>query len=134
MILLDTHIWLWWLVGDGALSLSDRTSLDNHADRGQIAISWVSIWEAEMLVRKGRVALLPDLETWVRKATNPRFCTIFPADMDLVLAQTMLPDTFHGDPADRLIVTSALLAEVPLATYDSKIRAASIPDLQIWKS
>jgi PIN domain nuclease of toxin-antitoxin system len=69
MILLDTHIWLWWLVGDGALSLSERTSLDNHADRGQIAISWVSIWEAEM----------------------------------------------H------------------LATYDSKIRAANIPDLQIWK-
>jgi len=134
MILLDTHIWLWWLIGDGALSPTERTSLDEKASRGLIAISWVSIWETEMLYRKGRITLLPNLESWVRKATDSTFCTVLPADIDLVLAQKMLPDAFHGDPADRLIVASALLADMPLATHDSKILNADIPELKFWLS
>lgn len=134
MILLDTHIWLWWLLGDGALSTKERDALDSLAASCEIALSWVSIWETEMLYRKGRIKLLPDLSTWVTEATDDSFCTILPVDTELVIAQSLLPESFHGDPADRLIVTTAMIAEIPLATYDSRILQCPAERLQIWSA
>lgn len=49
MILLDTHIWLWWLLGDGNLSQSEREELDRLAANRLICISWVSVWGTEIL-------------------------------------------------------------------------------------
>jgi PIN domain nuclease of toxin-antitoxin system len=49
MILLDTHIWLWWLLGSSNLSEAEIFALDQSASKKRIAISWVSIWETEML-------------------------------------------------------------------------------------
>lgn len=132
MVLLDTHIWLWWLLGEGPITADERKKLDVLAERSEIAISWVSIWEAEMLERKGRVKLLPDLATWIYQATDTSFCTVLPADIELVLAQRELTEYFHADPADRLIVTTAMLAEIQLATYDSRIIGAGLQNLRIW--
>lgn len=132
MVLLDTHIWLWWLLGEGPLTVDERKKLDILAEESEIAISWVSIWETEMLERKGRIKLLPDLATWIHQATDTSFCTVLPADIELVLAQRELPEYFHADPADRLIVTTAMLAEIQLATYDSRIIGAELQNLRIW--
>ena len=132
MVLLDTHIWLWWILGEGPLNVDERKKLDILAGKSEIAISWVSIWETEMLERKGRIKLLPDLATWISQASDPSFCTVLPVDIELVLAQRELPEYFHADPADRLIVATALLTEIPLATYDSRIRGAELQNLLIW--
>jgi PIN domain nuclease of toxin-antitoxin system len=132
MVLLDTHIWLWWLLGDGPLTTKERDALDSLAGSCQIALSWVSIWETEMLWRKGRISLLPNLETWVTEATDASFCTVLPVDIELVIAQRMLPEIFHGDPADRLIVTTAIIAGIPLATYDTRILQCRAKELRIW--
>lgn len=121
MILLDTHIWLWWLLGDGGLKKSERGVLDQLAEDRLISISWVTIWETEMLERKGRIELLPDLNSWIKAATQPEIVTVLPADIDLVLAQRDLPDSFHGDPADRLITATSILSGYPLATHDRRI-------------
>lgn len=134
MVLLDTHIWLWWLLGDGPLSTKERAALDHLAESCEIALSWVSIWETEMLFRKGRIKLLPDLESWLSEATDPSFCTVLPVDTELVIAQRMLPEYFHADPADRLIVTTAMMADVPLATYDSRILQCGATKLRIWSA
>jgi PIN domain nuclease of toxin-antitoxin system len=132
MVLLDTHIWLWWLLGDGALKASQRKALDDLARNAAIAISWTSIWETEILERKGRISLLPDFQTWMAAATSSTFCTIIPVDYKLVMAQRILPETFHADPADRLIVTSAITSGIPLATHDSKILSSGATGLDIW--
>ena len=121
MILLDTHIWLWWLLGDGQLSDRERDSLDNLATNRLIAISWVSVWETEMLERKGRIRLEPNFKIWIRKATSPDFISLLPADLEVVLAQRQLPENFHQDPADRLISATSILSGYKLATYDSRI-------------
>jgi PIN domain nuclease of toxin-antitoxin system len=134
MVLLDTHIWLWWLLGDGPLSKKERDALDHLAESSEIALSSVSIWETEMLNRKNRIQLLPDLETWLSEATHPSFCTVLPVDTELVIAQRMLPEYFHGDPADRLIVTTAMMADVPLATYDSRILQCGATKLRMWSA
>ena len=131
MILLDTHIWLWWLLGDGSLTNSERRALDNLAEDRLLSISWVTLWETEMLERKARIELLPDLKTWIKTAAQPDIVSVLPADINLVLAQRELPASFHGDPADRLIVTTSLMSGYPLATHDRRIMESE--SCQIWE-
>ncbi|MCC5942739.1 MAG: type II toxin-antitoxin system VapC family toxin [Balneolaceae bacterium] len=131
MVLLDTHIWLWWLLGDGNLILAEREGLDKLASERNLAISWVSVWETEMLERKGRVSLLPGFQSWIEQATNPEFITVLPADIAVVLAQRNLPETFHGDPADRLIAATSILSCYPLATHDQRIKKSGV--CEIWE-
>lgn len=121
MILLDTHVWLWWLLGDGALKTSQRAELDRLASRKELALSWVSIWETEILERKGRIQFTMDFAEWIKKATAPSFIKVIGVDTNLVLYQRKLPQGFHSDPADRLIVTTAMALNIPLATFDNKI-------------
>ncbi len=130
MILLDTHIWLWWLLGDGALRTKQRVKLDRLASERQLAISWVSLWETEMLEAKGRIKLLPGFESWIVKATDRAICCVLPVDLEVILAQRRLPVTFHSDPADRLITATALLAKSPLVTFDEKIKKSEV--VEIW--
>ena len=121
MILLDTHVWIWWLLGTGQLSTIQRNKLDELAQNKQLALSWVSIWEAEMLERKSKISLNIPFDEWISKASSSEFMNVIGVDTKLVLAQRELPESFHADPADRLIVTTAKLLSVPLATFDSKI-------------
>lgn len=130
MIILDTHIWLWWLLGDGALKKTERKKLDKLALEKLLAISWVSIWETEMLERKNRIELRPDFHTWIRYATDKNVCRVLPVDIEIVIGQRKLPEDFHHDPADRLITSTALLAGFPLATHDQKIIASNV--VEIW--
>lgn len=121
MILLDTHIWLWWLLGDGSLSPRERNLLDDKAFNGDLALSWVSVWETEMLERKGRIVLQPGFQEWIRTALRMDATTLLIADTDVVIAQRRLPENFHADPADRLITTTSILSGYPLATHDQRI-------------
>lgn len=130
MILLDTHVWLWWLLGDGGLSDSERDELDKMASANLLALSWASIWETEMLDRKDRIRLLPDFQRWIRLATNSDMIRLLPADIDVVITQRELPESFHGDPADRLIAATSILSGFPLATHDKRIQEANCCD--IW--
>lgn len=131
MILLDTHIWLWWLLGDGNLSPKERKALDSKASTQELCISWVTIWETEMLERKQRISLQPDFHNWIYQATSSSFLSVLPVDIEVVLAQKDLPDDFHADPADRLITSTSLLSKYPLATHDSRIQKSEA--CEIWK-
>jgi len=130
MVLLDTHIWLWWLLGDGTLSSMERKALDRLASKGKLAISWVSVWETEMLDRKGRIRLAPGFQSWIEQATKPEIVTVLPADIAVVIAQRHLPEIFHPDPADRLIAATSVLSGYPLATHDQRILKSDV--CEIW--
>lgn len=132
MILLDTHIWLWWLLGDGQLTNRERDSLDHLAINRLLAISWVSVWETEMLERKGRISLEPNFKVWIREAASPDFITLLPADLEVVIAQRELPENFHQDPADRLISATSILSGFKLATHDSRIIESGA--CEIWNA
>ncbi|MFP8489066.1 type II toxin-antitoxin system VapC family toxin [Gracilimonas sp. Q87] len=122
MILLDTHVWIWWLLGEGPLSDEERQTLNENASKREIAISAASIWEADMLHRKGLIELKPDFKTWIDLATQKGICTVIPIDKEVIIAQEKLPPNFPVDPADRLIVATALLKEYPLATKDGVLQ------------
>ncbi len=67
----------------------------------------------------------------LRRATAPDMLTVLPPDAEAVIAVDALPETFHGDPADRMIVATARAYDLPLATHDAAIRKSRL--VKIWK-
>lgn len=109
---LDTHVWVWMAMGD-------RRAEPLRAFTGIPIVAAISVWELAKLEQKGRIALSPDAETWIRTNLEPPI-RLEPLSPAIALASCRLPD-FHGDPADRLIVATALACGVPLITADARI-------------
>ena len=130
-VLLDTHIWIWWLLGSERLSPRERRSLDQRAAGDGCHLSAMSLWEAQMLHSKGRLSLDRPLAAWLRQGAAADVVWLLPLDVEVVLALDLLPQSFHGDPADRLIVTTALTHGLPLATHDSAIQASGV--IPLWE-
>jgi len=130
-VLLDTHVWLWWLTGSPEMRVSERDALDQLALQELPFIAAISIWEAQMLVSRRRVVPVEPFDLWIRRMTAPDTVRILPLDADVVVSLNALPMSFHGDPADRMIVATARAHEVPLATHDSAIRRSHL--VKIWK-
>lgn len=130
-VLLDTHVWVWWLTSTSPLSEAERESLDRLAERRALAISAISLWEVQMLHAKGRLELPVPLAEWLGQAADENLVTLVPLDVDVVLALDALPASFHGDPADRLIIATARTYRIPLATRDTVIRRSRL--IRLWK-
>lgn len=130
-VLLDTHVWIWWLLPESPLPNRERKALDRVADERSIYLPAICQWEAQMLFSKGRINLPLPFPTWLRRATAPDMLTIVPLDAEAVIAVDSLPHTFHGDPADRMIVATARAHELTLATHDDAIRKSRLA--KIWK-
>jgi PIN domain nuclease of toxin-antitoxin system len=82
-----------------------------------------------MLAAKRRLQLrFPD---WLAQAGDDRMISVIPLDIDVILALDALPKSFHGDPADRLIVATARARKLPLATRDATIRKSRT--VKLWK-
>lgn len=130
-VLLDTHVWVWWLTSSPGLSATERQALDDEASRGELRLSAISLWEAQMLHARSRLSLPLPFADWLRRATDPRMLLVLPLDVSVVLALDALPSSFHGDPADRLIVATARVHAMPLATHDVNIRRSRA--VRVWK-
>ena len=129
-LLIDTHIWIWWLTGQGELSAVKRKRLDDLAKQGTPPfLSAISLWEAQMLHRKGRLALDMDFARWLTQASDPEVVQLMPFDVSVVLALDLLPEAFHGDPADRIIVATAKANALILMSDDKAIRRARIVEI-----
>jgi PIN domain nuclease of toxin-antitoxin system len=89
------------------------------------------MWEAQVLHAKQRLVLPLPFADWLTRATDDRILAVLPLDRDVVIALDALPSTFHGDPADRLIVATARAHALPLATRDAAIRRARVS--RLWK-
>lgn len=131
-VLLDTHIWLWWLLGSEKLSLAEVHALDRSAGRGSVFLSAMSLWEAQMLEAKGRLQLDRPFTSWLPAAAAEGVVQLLPLTVEVVVALHGLPESFHGDPADRLIVATALAHGLKLASHDKAIRASGV--VPIWKA
>ena len=130
--LLDTHLWLWWLLGQPELANAEREALDALAAAGTPpALSAISLWEAQMLAAKGRLELGTPLTHWLPTAVAAETVTLLPMDVGVILALEDLPKRLHGDPADRIIVATARAHGLSLATRDANIRHSR--SVKLWK-
>jgi len=126
MILLDTHVLLWWILEEKRLSLRQRRAISRAGPESPLLLSDISLWEVAMLYALGRFRLDRPLRQWLEQATAPplvRTCPISPAIAAEVAA---LPDSFSRDPADRIIVSTARVHGAQLMTRDERILAAGV--------
>ena len=119
MIVMDTHALIWLANGSGDLGRTARTKLDAALREGGLAVSAISFWECGMLVDKGRITLSIDPMQW-RTDLLASGLEELPVTGRTGIAAARLPN-FHGDPADRLIVATALENDAHLATADHAI-------------
>ena len=123
MILLDTHVWIWWISNMEKLSAKALTAINSARADNAIIISSISTWEIALLVEKGRLELSIDVRDWVRKTEGLPFVHFAAVDNTIALRSVSLPGEFHADPADRIITATALTMGIPLVTRDEKILA-----------
>ncbi|EAQ70465.1 PIN-domain ribonuclease toxin [Synechococcus sp. RS9909] len=122
MILLDTHVLIWWANGEhDRLSAAAIAAIE--AEEQQRLVSAISCWEVAMLVERGRLGLNVDMERWLNLVASVPRLKLLPLSPAVAVASTRLPRTFHADPADRFLVAQARHLNIALVTADSKIRA-----------
>lgn len=122
MIVLDTHIWIWWVHDDAQLPADYKAYIQSEEANG-LGVSTISLWEVAKLVEGGRLTLPVPIRDWLDQATNYPGIRVLELTPDIIVDSTQLPDTFHRDPADQLIVATARVYNCPVVTIDRKIRA-----------
>ena len=124
--LLDTHILVTWVSSPDELSPAQRLVLDAVSGTDPVMVSDISLWEVATLVSLGRLALDRPLREWLERAAAPPLVRRLGISPAIAAAVADLPDTFHRDPADRIIVATARVMGAVLLTNDARIRDAGI--------
>jgi len=122
VIVLDTHIWVWWVHGDAHLPAHYQIYVAGHETQG-LGVSAISCWEVAKLVEYGRLTLPCPVAEWLDQALAYPGVRLLDLTPRIVVESTQLPGTFHRDPADQLIVATARVYHGPLVTVGTKILA-----------
>jgi PIN domain nuclease of toxin-antitoxin system len=128
VILLDTHIWIWWVSQPDRLSSKHRELLERGSDR-VFGVSIISCWEVAKLVQRARLTLNRPVAPWIEDALAQPGVELLPLSQRIVVESTQLPEPFHRDPADQLLVATARVLECALMTEDAKL--ASYPHIRL---
>lgn len=132
MIALDTHALVWWVSDPTRLPAKARRAIDAAIKAEEsIAVSSISLWEIAMLVERRRLVLTIDVETWLTTVEALPFLTFAPVDNRVAIRAVRLDGFEHRDPADRMIVATALGLGAILVTADARLRAYK-PLATLW--
>lgn len=121
MILLDTHIWLWLLHDPSQLSKAAQEAIQHEQSQNGLLVSAISVWEVAVKSSIGKLVLPLPIHEWYQLAQTHSGIVIETLSPIDAIASTQLPDDFHKDPADRILVAIARRYEIPLITCDAKI-------------
>jgi PIN domain nuclease of toxin-antitoxin system len=120
VILLDTHIWVWWVHADPQLTSTQQQHLKDNEAKG-LGISVLSCWEVAKLVERGRLVFPCSVSDWIDQALAYPGIRLLELTPRIAIESTQLPGTFHRDPADQIIVATARVHNLALLTADAKI-------------
>ncbi len=121
MVVLDTHVLVWWTLDPVQLSVPAKQVCDEIPNRGA-RVSAISIWEIGIKIKRGNLELGIELSDYVRRLQSLKGLEIIPVDVEHWLGNLNLPWE-HRDPADRTIVATAQLHDLALVSKDETIRA-----------
>ena len=122
MILIDTHIWLWWATDLGRLSEAQIEAIESH-ESDIIGVSAISCWEVAKLVQIGRISLGRSVREFLALALSYPGIQLTPLTPEIAVASTQLPGEFRSDPADEILVATARIHRCSLVTSDRKLQA-----------
>ena len=121
MIILDTHVWVWWLSQSGSIPLKIQDAIKEAQAKEAIYVSTISTWEVAPLTDRGWLRLTLDVSDWLSQAESLPFLNFVPIDNHIALKSVQLPGPLHQDLADRIIIATALTLGATLLTKDRKI-------------
>ena len=131
MIVLDTHVLVWWLAQPRNLSAKARRLVKASAAKAEVVVSTISLFEIATLVRRRRLVLTLSFSSWVAALRSMSEINLQPVSPEIALAAGDFDEPFPGDPADRLIAATALVAGAKLVTADEKLRSVSMIET-VW--
>lgn len=132
MIVLDTHVWVWWLDDPSLLPPRARNAVREAAADRAIYVSAISAWEVVLLASRDRLRFTMDAADWIARSEALPFLHFVPVDNATAIRSVRLPEPFHKDPADRMIVATAMMMGVPVVSSDDRI--LKYPHVSsIWK-
>jgi PIN domain nuclease of toxin-antitoxin system len=121
MVVLDTHVWIWWVSDNQGLRQAQRQAIaDNVANR--IGVSVISCWEVAKLVRGGRMQLTIGVSERLDEALAYPGVELLGFTPEIAVEANNLPGDFHRDPADQILVATARVYQCPLVSSDGSIR------------
>ena len=124
--LLDTHVLIWWLNDRTRLSQRQRDVVEAATGDAPVHVSDISLWEVAMLQSLGCIRLALPLREWLDKAVAPPLVRRQGISPAVAAEVASLPDSFHRDPADRILVATARVLGATLLTQDHRILDASL--------
>lgn len=116
--LLDTHTWIWWNQSEEKLTPKVK---DLISGQNELYLSDISVWEFCKLVEKGKLELSVDTHFWVNEALKMRNLKTIRITPETACQSTLLPQPFHNDPADQIIVATARVIGATLLSKDERI-------------
>jgi PIN domain nuclease of toxin-antitoxin system len=125
-LVLDTHAWVWWVSKPEKLSRKQRSAIDRARSSGgnTLLLSIISGWEVALLFRAGRLRFPVQLEAWLEQAMSIPGIVIAPLTIPIIAGAARL--TSLRDPADMLVVATALHYGAPLLSSDARIEEAGL--------
>lgn len=121
MIVLDTHVWVWWVNDPKDLSRRAGKLVETAAAEGRLHVSSISVLEVGLLTAKGRLRLTMDTQKWVERSEHLPFLHFVPVDNEIALGSIALRGSAPADPADRIIIATALILGATLVTRDDAL-------------
>lgn len=126
MIVVDTHVLVWWAADPARLSRPAHRAVKRAAAAFAIRASAISIFEIATLLRRGRLQIGIAADEWFSALRLLPELTVEPVSAEIAWQAGHLDDDGPADPADRLIAATALALKAPLVTADERLRG--------WKS
>lgn len=121
MIVLDTHVWVWFVSNPELLSKKAKRTIERAVVDNNVFISSISAWEVALLTSKKRLLLSMEVADWIKKSEMLPFVNFIPVDNSIAVKSVNLPQPFHSDPADRIIIATAISLGASLITKDERI-------------
>lgn len=104
------------------LSLPAKEAIENARSKCALRLSVISCWEVAKLVEKGKLRFAIPVRQWIEVALALPGLQIHGLTPEISIESTELPGTFHGDPADQIVVATARVLGTEVATADRRIR------------
>lgn len=122
LIVLDTHVLLWWVSGYERISAPAQRAIRRGSEDRNVHASAISMFEIATALRRGRLELAIPPEQFLADLATLPDVSFAPVTVDIARTAGRLSADFPGDPADRLIVSTAIVLGASLVSADERLR------------